>query len=124
MTKLIDTNDLRKSIITGDYDEDELFDLCDEIDRLRKQAAVRECEAQRELAMDAVRQGTKQTVRVKVAVAVSSNGEWTAAGWHDGKRDVVVETAMDAAFFPANVYWLTAYLPVPGEVTVVAEVEK
>lgn len=81
--------------------------LLDEIDRLRGEKQTP--------------QG--KTVDVRVAVAVSSNGEWTAAGWHDGDRDVVIETAMDAAFFPANVYWLTATLPVPAEVEVVATVE-
>lgn len=106
---MIDTNEIRESIPNRVIQDYEIVALCDEIDRLRGEQKTPQCQG--------------KTVRVKVAVAVSSNGEWTAAGWHDGARDVVVETAMDAAFFPANVYWLTATLPVPAEVEVVAKVE-
>ena len=88
--------------------EKTVADLCDEIDRLRGKKQVRS-------------QG--KTVEVRVAVAVDRNGHWSANGWQGASADQARDAASEIVAEGECIYWLTATLPVPAEVTVVARVE-
>ena len=60
-------------------------------------------------------------MKVRVAVAVDRCGEWNAAGY-SGASDAVAKagTGYDGS---DALYWLTAELPIPEDVTVQASVE-
>jgi hypothetical protein len=55
----------------------------------------------------------KRTVRVRVAVAVDTQGEWNAAGWSSGTEDERMEIACDNVQPGEARYWLEANLPLP-----------
>ena len=106
MTKPIDT----KQIMT-DYRAMrpvDLQSLCDEIDRLRGEQQTPP-------------QG--KTVEVRVAVGVEPTGKWNAFGWAGGTDADKMELAVEPLDPGEARYWLTATLPVPAEVCVVAKVE-
>lgn len=100
---MIDTGGIRKHVATGaPLPFSLVFQLCDEIDRLRGEKQTP--------------QG--KTVEVRIPVAVEKSGYWRA-----GPR----ASAVDLPEYMSDkyvIYWLTATLPVPEEVTVVARVEQ
>ena len=108
MTKPIDTNDIRERLRDYNVSDAELFALCDEIDRLR--------------GVQTPPQG--KTVRVKVAVGVEPTGKWNAFGWSHGTDAEKMELAVEPLDPGEARFWLTATLPVPQEVEVVAEVRE
>lgn len=73
-----------------------------------------------------------RTVRVRIAVAVDSEGNWYSVGW---KRKRMLEVnpkylrhcerlATDRVGTIRNVYWLTADLPIPEPAEIEAQVEE
>jgi len=85
----------------------DIRDLCDEIDRLRAEAKA-----------TPQQQGGK-TVKVRVAVVVSKDGEWQSYAFKGDDNE-----PYDFLMEPGEaIYWLTATLPVPEEMEIVAEVE-
>lgn len=113
---MIDTNDVRERLRNYNESDEELFALCDEIDRLRAGKSKQQEKMVKMMKMVRV-------VLVKVAVAVDKNGHWMAAGAHDNKDRTSMDTCLDFVEEGEARYWLTAELPVPEEVTVEAEVE-
>lgn len=103
MTKPIDTNEIKDRLHRCDVREleDYIYRLCDEIDRLR--------------GVQTPTQG--KMVNVRIPVAVEKSGYWRAAP--RPSTDQLKEYMTDEY----AIYWLTATLPVPQEVEVVAEVE-
>lgn len=102
---VIDTNEIRTRLDRAGVMRADVLALCDEIDRLRAKPKP---------------QG--KTVRVKVAVAVDPTGNWNASGWRDGDDIEKMGTAFDPLEPGEARYWLTAELPIPEKVEVVAEV--
>ena len=94
---MIDTNEIRFVMKDDDYELTDhlVYALCDEIDRLR---GVQQTPPQ------------GKTVEVKVPVVVTPEGKWHGYDYLNLDPGCVR-------------YWLTATLPVPAEVTVVARVE-
>lgn len=54
-----------------------------------------------------------KTVKVRIAAAVRSNGDWIACGWEGIRDGGAMDTAIDNAGEDASRYWITAELPVP-----------
>lgn len=64
------------------------------------------------------------TVRVRIAVAVDSQGKWSAFGHHASSADGMVDTAReDLDDGKAAIVWIEANCPLPTEQTVVGEVQ-
>jgi len=58
-----------------------------------------------------------KTVKVKIAVSVDSNGDWSAAGWSGGTDPSEFHSYTIDALEPGeNGYWLEAELPVPEKI--------
>ena len=104
---MIDTLSIRSAYRGKTLPETTIQILCDEIDRLR---------------------GEKQkppqgkTVEVRVAVGVDAVGNWSASGWVGADDEDVRGIATESVSDGFQVYWLTATLPVPAEIEVVARV--
>jgi hypothetical protein len=67
-----------------------------------------------------------KTVKVRIAVAVDRDGVWHAAGWGSGgvpATDAAMDIAVEAIGPGEARYWVTAELPVPGEVEFAGAVE-
>ena len=54
-----------------------------------------------------------KTVKVRIAVAVRSDGDWIACGWKGVRDGEAMSTVIDNAGKDASRYWITAELPVP-----------
>lgn len=61
-----------------------------------------------------------KTVKVKIAVAVDTDGEWNSSGWSpiNESDDLFIFLACKSMSEKAQVYWLTAELPVPENPTI------
>lgn len=66
---------------------------------------------------------TPQTVHVRVAVAVDTEGAWNACGWSEGNDEQASSIARDTVGQGEACYFLTADLPVPASRDVEARVE-
>lgn len=67
-----------------------------------------------------------RTVKVRVAVAVDSEGEWCAAGWTDGEGKLSEgcdDHILDGLGPICNQHWIWADLPIPEPAEVEATVE-
>ena len=107
---MIDTNEIRALLSDDDYEiyDSMVYELLDEIDRLRRE---RQTPPQGKM------------VEVRVAVGVEPTGKWNAFGWAGGTDSEKMELAVEPLDPGEARYWLTATLPVPAEVEVVAQVE-
>ena len=108
MPKPIDTNEIRADELHfHPKSRETILALCDEIDRLR--------------ATKQPPQG--KTVRVKVAVSVTGDGEWIACGGSNIQKSEVLSYCEHEPEVGDVLHWLTADLPIPEETVVEAEVE-
>lgn len=64
----------------------------------------------------------QRTVKVRVAVAVDSDGDWMAVGYRDASEAHSADDARGEVGDGASIYWLTAELPIPEAVEVQADV--
>lgn len=66
-----------------------------------------------------------RVVKVRIAVAVDREGQWNAAGWSTKEGTPADWAAMDIAIDAVGEahYWITAELPVPGEVEIAGVIE-
>ena len=152
MPKPIDTNEMRKSA-HGTNAYLAIHMLCDEIDRLRWEQQTPPqaedvtdeylTESLTKLAdyisntpVSTIREALikaghtpvqtppqGKTVDVRVAVGVDHGGYWRAEGWDNAGNDHAKELVSKRMDGPFSLFWLTATLPVPAEVCVVARVE-
>jgi hypothetical protein len=63
---------------------------------------------------------TRSTIRVRIAVAIDSGGEWNAHGWGGQDRPYepdAMSLAKESVGADAVEYWLEAELPLPGPLT-------
>lgn len=65
-----------------------------------------------------------KTIRVRIAVAVSHNGAWTAYGCSGATDGEKMGFAIDSTDGSEYRYWLEAALPIPEAVTVEGAVTK
>lgn len=67
----------------------------------------------------------KALMKIRIAVAVNSNGEWSAAGWSGAKEEILKDCALEGlnTCSVEQVAWITVDVPVPQEITVEGEVE-
>jgi len=70
-----------------------------------------------------------KTVRVRIAVAVQADGEWSSAGWSGREEDVYLQQVAGENFEgeqPVQWVWVEADVPVPDpsppDVTVTGKV--
>ncbi len=58
-----------------------------------------------------------KTVKVRIAVGVDAEGNWTGYGWRDAPDDAreTLNVCLDDINDGEIVYWLTAELPIPTE---------
>lgn len=54
-----------------------------------------------------------KTVKVRIAVAVGPDGDWSAYGWKGARDGHAMVTATDTVCEGASRYWITAELPIP-----------
>lgn len=111
MTKPIDTTEIRTRLDSQGWSgmhPVDIMQLCDEIDRMR---GVQQTPPQ------------GKTVEVRVAVAVGVDGTWHAVGYTSISKKHAEHAALSQFVDGVVVHWLTATLPVPAEVEVVARVE-
>lgn len=59
-----------------------------------------------------------KTVKVRIAVAVTKDGDWNATGWKDARDDVAMELAVETVASGEARYWLEAELEIPEDVVV------
>ena len=53
-------------------------------------------------------------IKIKIAVAVDSSGDWGIGGWDKAKDADMISTAIDGTEAdPYKIYWLTAELEIP-----------
>lgn len=64
-----------------------------------------------------------KTVKVRIAVAVDSDGDWSASGWKGARDYHAMGTAVDGVGDNASRYWITAELPIPEAPTIAGSVE-
>ena len=64
-----------------------------------------------------------KTVKVRIAVAVGSDGDWSACGWKGDRDGDAMDTVIDAVGDNASPYWITAELPIPEAQTIAGSVE-
>lgn len=64
-----------------------------------------------------------KTVKVRIAVAVDSSGNWSASGWKGASDDYAVSDVIDTVGECVSLFWVTAELPVPEMPTVAGTVE-
>ena len=79
--------------------------------------------------MDGIRRAGEEarqkprTVKVRIAVAVDSEGNWSACGWNDAAEDMLLNPVLDT-LGPVSMWrWITAELPIPEPLEVAGEVE-
>ena len=56
---------------------------------------------------------TSRTVKVRIAVAVDAECDWTCAGWRGAADPELLENAAEGTNGLPSLYWVTAELPVP-----------
>lgn len=64
-----------------------------------------------------------KTVKVRIAVAVGSDGDWIASGWKDARDSLVMGAVIGDVGEDASRYWITAELPIPEVPTIAGSVE-
>lgn len=65
-----------------------------------------------------------KTVRVRIAVVMTEDGNWVAEGWKHGEDQDFIDLATEhLCETPIARYWLTAELPIPETAEVEAQVE-
>jgi len=76
------------------------------------------------MTIDAPKSPAPKTVKVRVAVAITKDGRWSAYGNGFDNPDEMEEEAQD--FFegrPCQIRWLTAEFPIPEPLEIAATVE-
>lgn len=63
-------------------------------------------------------------VKVRIAVAVDSSGEWTSSGWNGCDAEDAKALASDAVGDPYAIYWIEAELDAPEVATVQGKVTR
>jgi len=61
-----------------------------------------------------------RTIKVRVAVSVDCNGDWSASGWSSTSSEDFHSYTIDALEPGENRYWLEAELDVPETKTITA----
>ena len=65
----------------------------------------------------------RETVRVRIAVAVNDVGEWTARGWLDADdEDAAFAARVSHAEPSSQIVWVEADIPLPRPQTIPGEV--
>jgi hypothetical protein len=64
-----------------------------------------------------------KTVKVRIAVTVDSDGDWSASGWKGAQDDDAMGIAIDGVGENSSRYWITAELPIHEVQTVAGSVE-
>ena len=54
-----------------------------------------------------------KTVKVRAAVAVDSDGNWSVSGWKGAEDETVMDIATEMVDPGETRFWLTAELPIP-----------
>ena len=68
----------------------------------------------------------RNTIKVRICVAVSADGEWGAAGVRDADENDIRSLAWDSLPVgfqePAHLHWIEAEVPLPTETTIEGKV--
>jgi hypothetical protein len=64
-----------------------------------------------------------KTVKVRIAVAVGQDGDWSVSGWKGAQDDDAMGIAIDGVGETSSRYWITAELPIHEVPTVAGTVE-
>ena len=64
-----------------------------------------------------------KTVKVRIAVAVGSDGDWMAYGWKGSRDGYTMGVAIDGVGDDSSRYWITAELPIHEVPTIAGSVE-
>ncbi len=64
-----------------------------------------------------------KTVKVRIAVAMQSDGDWNACGWRDADDAQVRGNVIDPMDKTARIEWGTADVPVPESIEISGTVE-
>jgi hypothetical protein len=59
-----------------------------------------------------------KTVKVKIAVSVDHNGEWSSAGWNTANPEELHSYTIDSLEPGERRYWMEAELELPAPTTV------
>jgi hypothetical protein len=65
-----------------------------------------------------------KTVKVRIAVSVDCNGDWSSAGWSSSSSEDFHSYTFDSLKPGENRYWLEAELEVPETKTITAQVSQ
>lgn len=63
-----------------------------------------------------------KTLKVRIAVAIDFDGNWSASGWDKGGDDQLMDIAAEGVDVGETRYWITAVLPIP-EIQEVQKIE-
>ena len=64
-----------------------------------------------------------KTVKVRIAVAVAPDGDWSSGGWKNARGDEAMDCVLEGIPEGEARYWLTAELAVPEVAEIAADVE-
>ena len=102
---MIDTNIIRKRIYSDNVSNEDIFKLCDEIDRLRCENIF------------------KRSLRIRFPLVIDEFRNWSVSGWNGAKDSDMKDGLYDSMEGATQIYWITVTVPIPEEGKVEGEIE-
>lgn len=102
---MIDTKVTRNRIESNNISDEDIYKLCDEIDRLR-------CENLH-----------KRSLRVRFPLAIDEFRNWCVSGWNGATDSNMKDGLYDGMEGNAQIYWITVVVPIPEEEKIEGEIE-